>query len=483
MDELLDVHLGTYPPGEWDAIEQRQRHFSRDSPGRRRRPAIASEEIAWSDLGLRPRWVGDDTSTAVAAINASSFAGQGADELDRFRRGVRQRHELGLFVWTMGSLDEDEPEPVSSIFGRDAQVWIPGFDSFSIGGELIRLAKSPTVADGLSRADHDLALRIINSRPAELPWWWLRVVVAEQVPRGRPVGFFGTWAPLMVSPAGETVAAVWTDHEDGDPDGAVERHYVLPALPSHRQVLDWLAQQAIPELVPAAASRVHRYVADQPDLQTLEEQQLRARIEELTRAFDEQHRELQELLAAERARAHEVREPLLFGAGDALQDAVARVLADAGMTVSALDPLVGTRSADLVVGHGGRNKLVEVKSSSGNASESLVDAPRRHLRTWPQLQPEVVVDGAVLVVNHQHRLPPAERSRAVYGRLEFVGSLEIPVVSAVQLFDWWRRADFAAIRLAFGFAASAGDAEPEKAAPAEPRVAASVRSRWLRRGA
>lgn len=52
---------------------------------------------------------------------------------------------------------------------------------------------------------------------------------------------------------------------------------------------------------------------------------------------------------------------------------------------------------------------MEVKSVSGNASEKLVEAIRRHLQTWPRVRPAEPVGGGVLIVNHQHKLDPDER--------------------------------------------------------------------------
>jgi hypothetical protein len=118
------------------------------------------------------------------------------------------------------------------------------------------------------------------------------------------------------------------------------------------------------------------------------------------------------------------------------------VLRAAGLTVVDLDEdLGGTKSADLLVSRGADRSLVEVKSASGNASEKLVADLERHLQTWPQLRSDLPIGCGVLVVNHQHRLDPDERSAAVFTRPEFVGALRVGVVSSRQLFDWWRGSD------------------------------------------
>jgi hypothetical protein len=51
-------------------------------------------------------------------------------------------------------------------------------------------------------------------------------------------------------------------------------------------------------------------------------------------------------------------------------------------------------------------------------------------------------------VNHQIRIQPSERSPRLFTRPEFVGSLTVTTLSSIQMFDWWRRGDMAAIRTA-----------------------------------
>ena len=69
------------------------------------------------------------------------------------------------------------------------------------------------------------------------------------------------------------------------------------------------------------------------------------------------------------------------------------VLTDSGCDVTALGRLLTrTASADLLVAHRGRRRLVEVKSASGHAAERFVDDARRHLDTWPQPRPDIEVE-------------------------------------------------------------------------------------------
>jgi FAD dependent oxidoreductase len=93
------------------------------------------------------------------------------------------------------------------------------------------------------------------------------------------------------------------------------------------------------------------------------------------------------------------------------------VLTAAGLSVVDLDTALGaTKSADLLVSAApaGPRRLVEVKGVGGAAQEHLVGHLQRHLGTWPQLRPDEPVTGGVLVVNHQHKLHPAERVARVY---------------------------------------------------------------------
>ncbi|MGW2016671.1 hypothetical protein [Streptomyces sp. NPDC001927] len=171
---------------------------------------------------------------------------------------------------------------------------------------------------------------------------------------------------------------------------------------------------------------------------------------------------IEDLYLAWQVREEPVRYALLYGSGSALVEAVAQVLATAGLATVDLDEqLGGTKSADLLVSvEGGPARLVEVKGVSGPAQENLVGHLQRHLETWPKLRPDVPVAEGVLIVNFQHKLHPSDSAPAAYTRPEFVASLEsspVTVIGTVQLFDWRRAADWAAIRAAvLGTAAASG---------------------------
>src|SRR6185312_11873289 len=150
-----------------------------------------------------------------------------------------------------------------------------------------------------------------------------------------------------------------------------------------------------------------------------------------------------------RDNAEPVREALLHGTGSGLVNAVRAVLTSAGFHTVDLDhELGGSKSADLLATRGNSRILIEVKSTTGRAPESLTDDLQRHRNTWPSLRPDEPVHGAALVVNHQHRLPLHERSPEIYTRREFVSTLQFPVIHTGTLFEWWRTADWDHIRAA-----------------------------------
>ncbi|WP_454859648.1 hypothetical protein [Promicromonospora soli] len=433
MEEFLEVHIGTRSPEEWARDDVRSA-IPRDLLGRL--PQIAGEGVDWTSLGLVPRWAGDDPSSAIAAVEVSNIG----KDWERFHSGAEIRNEAALYISTAQPASRRSVLAQSN--GRPVIAALPFLeDELRIVSEPIRLARPPEPAEDLTTTDRDLALRIRNV--SDTQWTDLSI---ETIDWGGK--FTGTWTPLLVTPDEKTVAGVWHHHDDFRYIPIY--HYVLPSLPSYRPILQWLVERAVPDLVPSAAARTRRYVAEQPDLQSSREREITAQVASLTARYEKEKADLQQQLVQEQAAVTVVRDPLLFRTGDALEEAVLRVLVDAGVRAARLDPELGTRSADLLVEHDGQRVLVEVKSASGNASESLAEAPRRHQRTWPQLRPGQPIDAVALVVNHQHKLPPKDRSPEVYQRREFVDSLDMPVISTLQLFDHWRRGDFGRIRELFG---------------------------------
>lgn len=296
----------------------------------------------------------------------------------------------------------------------------------------------------------------------------------------------GHLVPILVNDLDEPVAAAWVSDDES------QRWYIQPAGIDWDTVLDWLMQQALPEINPAALRRFRSPRFNDPDLQSRDELTARQDLTELEERYADEKTQLERRLLTAREKAEPLRNGLLYEAGAPLVAAVRTVLADAGLHIVDLDHELGaTRSADLLVSltvDGTARHLVEVKGVGGPAKEDFVGDLQRHLDTWPELRPQQPVAGGVLIVNHQHKLDPSERSREVYARREFVNSLQVTVLSARQLFDWWREEDWAAIR-----AAILGDNAITNAAKTAPRVlqapsateaeAVPSESRWWRRRA
>jgi hypothetical protein len=219
--------------------------------------------------------------------------------------------------------------------------------------------------------------------------------------------------------------------------------------------------------VPQAARRYRTPSFVDADLLTPAERDAQQAFAEMENRHAEERQRLQADLDRARQDANPIRDGLFYGTGDDLVRAVETVLRSAGFDVVDLDAELGrTASADLLATLGDHRWLVEVKSEGRNASESLVNDLLRHLRIWPELRPELPVRNGALVVNHQHRLPPNERTRAVYRRQEFINALTVPVIAVHDLFDWWRTSDWPAIQHAVL------DAEPPATAHAQPSSAA-----------
>lgn len=440
-----DVHIAYPLPARWDELEQRGADVMQCFTGESTRPSITVESIAWDALHMTPRWLEEDSSRAVAALQPNIFASRGAGEWGRFRDGAARRGEVALAISMIGT---DAPPSIKTPFGPGASISLPGsahgFES--VGGQQISLAMGPALADGLDGADRDLASRLVTGRDASLPWWSLGLSGAEVASGWGPSGTVqptGTLAPLLTTEADEVVAAVWTS-----PDHAV-RHYIVPWLPSWRKLLEWLGHQAIPEFIPTAARRIRATVGDEPQLQTTAERSARTGLDELRRDYQTRHDNLAQQLADARRTADAVRHDMLFSSSTVLETAVSRVLTDARCTVTHLDQLLAnTACADLLVDFGGRRRLVEVKSASGRAAEGLVGDANRHLDTWAQLRADIQVEGITLVVNHQTNIHPLDRSPDVYTRPEFVQSLTLPVITTRELFDAWRQGDFDRVRRA-----------------------------------
>jgi hypothetical protein len=382
-----------------------------------------------------------ESSDCAAALEPGIYHSEGARDRDRYIAGAARRDEMAVLVSTIGNADSTRRNPLSVY---DASVSL-SLESGAVCGQSLPQGATVGLAGDLNRADRDLALRIKNRPPNS--WWSLKLEASKVVfdGGGGPLGAVGSdgdLTPILTDGLGDPVVAVWTSPELN------LRWYIVPRGTDWPTVIGWLVRQALPAYVPSAQRRVRSGGHVDEALQTAEETAARLAITELDERYERDKAALEQQLRSATEEATPVRDGLLYGTGGELADAVRSVLAAAGFEVHDLDAeLGGPKSADLLAVRGASRCLIEVKSASGNASEDLVGDLQRHISTWSALRPaQHPLTHAALVVSHQRRRPPHERSSHVYTRPEFVSVLSFPVISARQLFDWWRAADWPAIR-------------------------------------
>jgi hypothetical protein len=439
---LVPVHVAQPTPGS--AAEQaliasatRAHNVFGGSQGRLRIPGDA----AWQANGLEPRWLGMESSDCPAALEPSIFHGHGSDELKRFLDGADRRGEIALVISMIGDAEDTDPRRVTATY--DASIDLP-LNYNTVAGRRLPSGTKPRLAEDLGSADRDLALRLTN-RPADAPWWSLQLqgtTLNRMDGRGPEVHHpVGTLQPLLVDGLDNPIAAVWIDPSQS------RRWYIVPDTTDVNLLLSWLINQGLPAYVPDALRRVRSAHFVDPDLQTTAELSARQELADLEAGYTAEKTRLQLTLRQAEAAAESIRYGLLYGSGSTLVTAVRAALTAAGLAVLDLDEeLAGTRSADLLVLADGHRILTEVKAAGGAASENLVGDLKRHLETWPQLRPAEPVTQGLLIVNHQHKLSPADRASQVYSRPEFVQALDVRVLSALELFEHWRTEDWPGLR-------------------------------------
>jgi hypothetical protein len=166
-----DVLIGYRSPSWWIENDGRGENYLHVTSGDMKRPPLTSESMNWDELGMTPRWLGDDTSGCVAAIQPKNMLNRGSAEWARFLNGAQQRSEIALVISMVGGSEER-----SGFFGGPtAHVDLPAAVFSAVGGPRIALASPPKVADGLGQADRDLALRVANirQRDSSSHWWSL----------------------------------------------------------------------------------------------------------------------------------------------------------------------------------------------------------------------------------------------------------------------------------------------------------------------
>ncbi|OFV75256.1 hypothetical protein RERY_41040 [Rhodococcus erythropolis] len=470
------MHIGCAAPSEQPDTPARKHSATGDDTDQQ--TPISAAAIDWDQLDVEPRWLGLESADCVAAIDPRIFdRSGGADEFRRFSAGANERDEPALVISMLGTASR--AELVKSLFqGSDSSFLLPDARG-TIGGQRLPAGAWPTLAPGLNTADRDLGLRLLN-RPATAPWWSLELLgTAVESPMGAQTPSLppGTLVPILVDALGKPVVAAWVP-----PDGSM-RWYVIPDAVDWTQIIDWLGQQAIPHFAPTAARR-HRIAGSvAPEWQTPREVAAQDAILQMDKRHEEERAQRLAELEEARETATSMRDGLLYGSGTELEKAVARVFEDAHLEILNLDETgKGTWSADLLVRDQGRRYLVEVKSEGGRAKEALVGDLKKHLATWAGEHPSESVSGGTLIVNHERKADPSDRSRQVYARPEFVNSLDVRVVSTLDLFDWWKLSDWSAIRVAVLGEAPSPELERTSRldVQADPASQKTARSNWFR---
>ncbi|MFD8947549.1 hypothetical protein ACFV0B_01645 [Streptomyces xanthophaeus] len=435
------------------------------APGRQADPAVRPGALDWTALGVEPRWKDQETGDCAAILSPVRGPATASEPYKRYAAGARQRGETALVVACIGAGTRSH-----NVFSGTVApgIHLPHYYG-SISANPLPAGVSPEVADGVDHAEHDLGTRLLN-RP---PDTWYRLTYLKETSSSHP-GVARMWPPpgegelrpILVDGLGDPVAGVWM------PAGGDARWFVVPHGTDQRLLVEWLVQHALPAYVPGALTRARSPLLRDLAFATDAEARLVETIAEEQRAHERRQSELKQQLAELRAVADPLRDRLLFGTGRPLEDAVHDVLKAAGATVTCLDDVYGTKSADLLAEYGGRRVLVEVKSANNRAAQSLPDKLLKHLNTWPSLTGTEPVDGGVLVVNHQIKLPPAQRDAEVYADRAFADALTVPVIGSARLFDWWRREDWDAVLDAvFGDVGVGVAKSPEIAVPdADPKA-------------
>jgi hypothetical protein len=470
----IPVHVGTKSPNHWEDVEARQQEFGEEaSPWlkNQRRPELADAAFPWHDLGFDPCWVGHESVGCAAALEPSIFTGHGANEYERFRQGAAQRNEMALVISVIGFVTA--PESRSVLVDYDASVHLSGGGHSSISGRRLGIGATVRLEPGVRGADKDLALRLLN-RPSTAPWWALEITGAE-MHAGDGVHTYppeGRLDPILVTEIGEVVVGAWVS-----PDAA-ERRYIVPAGTSWQVLLSWLADQALPEYVPGALRRARTPIATATNLLTTHELDAQEELTRLEATYRERHAEISRRITQAHEAADPIRHSLLFGTGHELVDGVRKVLEAAEIDVMDLDAKLGaTSNADLLCSFQGRRRLIEVKSTSGNANEGLYDALVSHLREWPTLPGTTPIDGGALILNHEHRKDPKERSLNAYTRPEFLTAQTHPVVTTPFLLEAWRIQSWYEIQAAL-FGATNGIEGPQLTPELGEAPHPEGRSRW-----
>jgi hypothetical protein len=198
-DGLIPLLVGLADPVSASAPSSANRsHNIWDGQPLQERSQLTNPGINWTGLGTAPRWTGTESSDCAAALEPGIYHGRGADERDRYLAGAASRSETALLISTTGDVSSTYKHPLAV---NDSSVSF-SLESGSVGGRRLPDGVNVTLAEGLSRADRDLALRLKNRPPGA---WWALSLSGSRVTRGdgMPMGVQGpdgTLTPLLTDP-------------------------------------------------------------------------------------------------------------------------------------------------------------------------------------------------------------------------------------------------------------------------------------------
>ena len=201
-DGLIPLLVGLADPASASAPSSANRsHNIWDGQPLQERSQLTNPGVNWTGLGTAPRWTGTESSDCAAALEPGIYHGRGADERDRYLAGAASWSETALLISTIGDVSSTYKHPLAV---NDSSVSF-SLESGSVGGRRLPDGVNVTLAEGLSRADRDLALRLKNRPPGA---WWALSLSGSRVTRGdgMPMGVQGpdgTLTPLLTDPLGE----------------------------------------------------------------------------------------------------------------------------------------------------------------------------------------------------------------------------------------------------------------------------------------
>ena len=264
-DTLIPVHVGLRQPSFAPPVLGSGGAGGGFAEAPRDNPLLELD-FDWAAHGVRPRWIGMESSDCPAALEPSIYHERGGDELRRFLAGAANRGEIAVLIATMGNVNDDRPRGIlraGTCHGHPAR-----------RQRVLSSAPAPpsglpiSLAPGVEGPDRDLGLRL-QRRPADAPWWSLSLhgmQTATAYGRHRSSPADGSLAADSGRRAwGQPVVAVWIS-DSGD-----QRWYLVPDQADWGSILDWLTTQALPEYAPAILRRLRSPLLRDADLLTLAE--------------------------------------------------------------------------------------------------------------------------------------------------------------------------------------------------------------------